>query len=180
MATRDETRDYYDRHFGEYDAKTRFGIEGGHTYNFEKYYQPLLDEILPRSGRVLEIGCGTGFYTRWLVERGLEVVAMDLSPKMVEHARRRCPEGTRLVVGDCQEPGEWLDAESAERGFDVINFHNISLVGGPGILEMGQALKLYMAHEHWLICPSHVLWRHQRHRIHDGDHHRHNRRRGRL
>ena len=46
--------------------------------------------------------------------------------------------------------------------FDVINFHNISLVGGPGVLGAGSALKLYMAHEHWLVCPSHVLWRHNR------------------
>jgi glycosyltransferase involved in cell wall biosynthesis len=49
-----------------------------------------------------------------------------------------------------------------EGKFDVINFHNISLVGGPGILSAGSALKLYMAHEHWLVCPSHVLWRHDR------------------
>jgi glycosyltransferase involved in cell wall biosynthesis len=48
-------------------------------------------------------------------------------------------------------------------GFDVINFHNVSLVGGPGVLSAGQnSLKLYMAHEHWLVCPSHVLWRHNR------------------
>ncbi len=46
--------------------------------------------------------------------------------------------------------------------FDVINFHNVSLVGGPGLLRYGDAIKLYMAHEHWLVCPSHVLWRHGR------------------
>jgi len=46
--------------------------------------------------------------------------------------------------------------------YDVIVFNNISLVGGPGLLAYGNALKLYMAHEHWLICPSHVLWRHGR------------------
>lgn len=46
--------------------------------------------------------------------------------------------------------------------FDVINFHNISLVGGPGLLSAGNSLKLYMAHEHWLVCASHVLWRHGR------------------
>lgn len=46
--------------------------------------------------------------------------------------------------------------------FDVINFHNVSLVGGPGLLRMGRAIKLYMAHEHWLVCASHVLWRHDR------------------
>ena len=49
-----------------------------------------------------------------------------------------------------------------ERRFDVIVYHNVSLVGGPGILAYGNAVKLYMAHEHWLICPMHVLWRHRR------------------
>jgi len=49
-----------------------------------------------------------------------------------------------------------------EGDFDVIQFHNVSLVGGPGVLGYGSALKLYMAHEHWLVCPSHVLWRHGR------------------
>ena len=46
--------------------------------------------------------------------------------------------------------------------FDVTVFHNISLVGGPGILDYGRGTTLYMAHEHWLVCPSHVLWRHNR------------------
>jgi glycosyltransferase involved in cell wall biosynthesis len=49
-------------------------------------------------------------------------------------------------------------------GYDVIHFHNVSLVGGPGVLGYGpaSAVKLYMAHEHWLVCPMHVLWRHNR------------------
>jgi glycosyltransferase involved in cell wall biosynthesis len=47
--------------------------------------------------------------------------------------------------------------------FDVINFHNLSLIGGPALLAYpSRAVKLYMAHEHWLVCPTHVLWRHNR------------------
>ena len=46
-------------------------------------------------------------------------------------------------------------------GFDVIHFHNVSLVGGPAALAYGDAVKLYTAHEHWLVCPTHVLWRHR-------------------
>jgi len=46
--------------------------------------------------------------------------------------------------------------------FDVIHFHNVSLVGGPGVLSYGKATKLYTPHEHWLVCPTHILWRHQR------------------
>lgn len=49
--------------------------------------------------------------------------------------------------------------------FDVVNFHNVSLIGGPGLLSYGSgAIRLYMAHEHWLVCPTHVLWRHGRER----------------
>ena len=46
--------------------------------------------------------------------------------------------------------------------FDVIWYHNVSLVGGPGVLAYGDGLKLYEAHEHWLVCPTHVLWRYGR------------------
>ncbi len=48
--------------------------------------------------------------------------------------------------------------------YDIIIYNNTSLVGGPGLLAYGDAIKLYMAHEHWLICPSHVLWRHGKER----------------
>ncbi len=46
-------------------------------------------------------------------------------------------------------------------GHDVVNFHNISLVGGPGVLgvEAAGALKLYTLHEHWLLCSTHIFWK---------------------
>ena len=44
---------------------------------------------------------------------------------------------------------------------DVVHFHNLSLIGGPGLLmkDFGKAVRLMSAHEHWLVCPMHVLWR---------------------
>src|SRR6185503_19505129 len=46
-----------------------------------------------------------------------------------------------------------------EKPFDVIHFHNISLVGGPKVLEYGRAVKLYTLHEYWLVCPTHMLFK---------------------
>jgi glycosyltransferase involved in cell wall biosynthesis len=43
--------------------------------------------------------------------------------------------------------------------YDVIHYHNISLMGGPGVLRLGSALKLFTAHEYWLVCPTHVLFK---------------------
>ena len=46
--------------------------------------------------------------------------------------------------------------------FDVIHYHNISLLG-PEVLRLapdyGGFVKVYTTHEHWLICPMHVLWK---------------------
>ncbi|PPB79515.1 glycosyltransferase involved in cell wall biosynthesis [Albidovulum inexpectatum] len=49
-----------------------------------------------------------------------------------------------------------------ERRPDIIWYNNTSLIGGPGLLRMGDGLKVYEAHEHWLVCPTHVLWRYGR------------------
>ncbi len=46
--------------------------------------------------------------------------------------------------------------------FDVIHFHNVSLMGGPKVLEYGNAIKLYTTHEYWLVCPTHVLFKFNR------------------
>ncbi|HYN08754.1 MAG TPA: glycosyltransferase family 4 protein [Vicinamibacterales bacterium] len=50
-----------------------------------------------------------------------------------------------------------------DQPFDVVTFNNVSLIGGPGLLSFGgDAVRLYLAQEHWLVCPTHVLWRHNR------------------
>jgi len=50
-----------------------------------------------------------------------------------------------------------------DRPFDVVNFHNISLVGGLGALLLSRApVSLYTLHEHWLLCPTHIFWKNRR------------------
>lgn len=50
-----------------------------------------------------------------------------------------------------------------DSGFDVIHFHNVSLMGGPEILTYGgSAIKLYTMHEYWLVCPTHVMYKFDR------------------
>lgn len=43
--------------------------------------------------------------------------------------------------------------------YDVIHFHNVSLMGGPGVLRLGNALKVCTMHDYWFVCATHVLWR---------------------
>jgi len=70
-----------------------------------------------------------------------------------------------LLTQQTGRPGLKSSALKAilEQDFDVVNFHNISLVGGPGILGMSQApVTLYTLHEHWLLCPTHIFWKNGR------------------
>ncbi len=46
--------------------------------------------------------------------------------------------------------------------FDVIHYHNISLVGGLEILKLGSAIKLFTLHDYWLVCPTHALFKFNR------------------
>jgi 2-polyprenyl-6-hydroxyphenyl methylase / 3-demethylubiquinone-9 3-methyltransferase len=62
-------------------------------------------------GRVLDVGCGTGFLLEQLAGRGFSGVGVDLSPESVAHASRRLEEIGALdrlsaVVGSAYEPPE--------------------------------------------------------------------------
>lgn len=80
--------------------------------------------------------------------------------------RSSAPRWSTLLTHQLGHPvahREALDALDRSRAFDVVLFNNMSLVGGPGLFGFGHdAVRLYVAHEHWLVCESHVLWRHNR------------------
>jgi malonyl-CoA O-methyltransferase len=76
----------------------------------------LAEAEVAQAGRILEIGCGTGYLTRLLrgLNAGARLVALDLDPALVTAARRRLGTGNGV---------SWLvaDAEVLEAGpFDLI------------------------------------------------------------
>jgi len=61
----------------------------------------LLDRVAAHAagGPVIEVGCGPGHVTAYLADAGADATGLDLSPGMVEEARRRFPDGD-YQVGD--------------------------------------------------------------------------------
>jgi SAM-dependent methyltransferase len=65
---------------------------------------PFLAAILPPSGRVLDLGCGTGEHSRFLASKGFDVTAIDSSPAMLAKATEApLPSNLRFVAGDIAE-----------------------------------------------------------------------------
>lgn len=60
--------------------------------------------------RLLEIGAGVGFTARWFVERGIDVVATDLSPAQVAMCRAKGLEAQVRDMYDLGFPAASFDA----------------------------------------------------------------------
>jgi SAM-dependent methyltransferase len=77
----------------------------GERYALELDYKPFDRDLLRRFARsvpaptVCDLGCGSGHVGAHLQSLGLQVIGIDLSPGMVNEARRRYPR-VRYEVGD--------------------------------------------------------------------------------
>jgi SAM-dependent methyltransferase len=67
---------------------------------------------------VLDVGCGAGYFAREMACRGARVVGVDISPRMIEHARRE-DEATPLGIDYRVADAAGVDALFAPGSFDM-------------------------------------------------------------
>ena len=72
-------------------------------------------ESLRAGGRVLELGCSTGYMSRVFRERGCRVVGVEIDPAAAARAGAACE---RVIVGDLDRID--LAAEAGDDRFDVV------------------------------------------------------------
>ncbi len=87
MLSSDETREYYGAMARAYDENA-----GYHDPEGEKLRQPakVHDRRFFKGLKVLEIACGSGYWTEVIAESAASVLATDINASMLELARRRC------------------------------------------------------------------------------------------
>jgi 2-polyprenyl-3-methyl-5-hydroxy-6-metoxy-1,4-benzoquinol methylase len=96
--------DRFDEAVSQYDTRRRVEV---------LIDQFLTDEML-RDKQVLDVGCGLGFFSERLRERGADVLGCDIGPGLVERTRQRA--GCPAVVADVMHLAE----QFGENRFDII------------------------------------------------------------
>ena len=108
----DVVRDSYDRVADNYvDMVLTTGIGDIRVHPWLRAAMDVFADAVRGLGPVLDVGCGPGTITAYLAERGVDVAGVDLSPRMIEHARRLHPE-CAFSVGSSTE----LDLAEASYG----------------------------------------------------------------
>jgi magnesium-protoporphyrin O-methyltransferase len=90
-----------------------------------------------RGVRVLDAGCGAGQMTAELAARGADVVAVDISPSLVEIARKRLPEADRSRVTFAS--GDMLGADHGRFDF-VLAMDSLIYYTAPDIVAALETL----------------------------------------
>lgn len=90
-----------------YDKLAEHYAKDVDTKSFNAYYErPAMINAIGnvKELRVLDAGCGAGFYTEWLINNGAkEVVAIDFSEKMVESTKKRIGDKAKVYVSNLNE-----------------------------------------------------------------------------
>jgi ubiquinone/menaquinone biosynthesis C-methylase UbiE len=89
----------------------------------ERKFLDLFFERVNNHGHVLEIGCGPGEISSYLRMRGLETITgLDISPRMVELARKRCPMIVFEVADVFDLPYEKESIAGVAAPYLIVNF----------------------------------------------------------
>ena len=99
----DVVRESYDRVADNYvDMVATTGLGDIRAHPWLRAAMDVFADAVGGLGPVLDVGCGPGTVTAYLADRGLDVSGVDLSPRMVEHARRLYP-GCRFEVASATD-----------------------------------------------------------------------------
>ncbi|MDO9391319.1 MAG: class I SAM-dependent methyltransferase [bacterium] len=130
----------YIGHDSSYQRKKAAGQNG---WDDDETWQAWRTEILaliasdgfPKSGKVLELGCGAGDVALLFAEKGYQVYGIDIVPSAIEWAREKSLKANiraEFEIGDVTKLGKWEDGY-----FDiVIDGHCLHCIIGDDRVEM--------------------------------------------
>jgi uncharacterized protein YceH (UPF0502 family) len=119
--------------------------------HFERW---LLDRVAAHAlgGPVVEVGCGPGHVTAYLADEGADALGLDLSPGMVDEARRRFPDGS-YEVGDLRR----LTRPASSSGWAaVLGWYSLIHLAASELPGAVASLARPLAPGGWLVLALHA------------------------
>jgi len=112
------------------DWYSQYLEEGEDTYQRQVILPNLVRLLSPREGmQVLDIACGQGFFSREIARRGAQVTGADISPELIEEAKRLSDSPVTYHVASADALSFARD-ESYETAVMVLAIQNIENMAG--------------------------------------------------
>lgn len=100
--------------------------EDGWNHN-NHYHRFLLRHLPSPCTEALDVGCGTGSFSRLLAERAEQVLALDLSPQMIRLARERSQQFTNIEFVTADALTWELPAERFDCIVSIATLHHLPM-----------------------------------------------------
>ncbi|HEX8174658.1 MAG TPA: class I SAM-dependent methyltransferase [Pyrinomonadaceae bacterium] len=144
----EDVQNSYDKVAGDY---ARHFHDELYKKTFDRKMLDWLAEKVGELGVICDMGCGPGQVARYLYEHGAKVCGIDLSPVMVEHARRLNPDitfrqGNMLALADI--------TDNSYGG--IAAFYSIIHVQRPALNQALAELKRVLRPEGVLLLTFHI------------------------
>lgn len=105
--------------FDSYEEMAEIYFTYVDTKPYNAYYErPATISLLPevKGNKVLDAGCAAGWYTKWLLDKGADVVAVDFSPNMIEMTKKRVRNKAEVIRADLNNPLDFI----ADKTIDIV------------------------------------------------------------
>lgn len=100
-----------------YTQKNIFGLEKGERPFLYSFWMRKFSKMVKKGAKILEVGCGVGYFLRWL-EKKYDVVGVDISSQAIKIAKNRTK--ASLLVADAQKLPFRNETFDVIVAFDVI------------------------------------------------------------
>jgi ubiquinone/menaquinone biosynthesis C-methylase UbiE len=134
-----EAEQYAERFTNELDYKP-----------IDRHQLEMLAELAKGRGLVCDIGCGPGQIARYLYEQGADAMGVDLSPNMVEQAKRLHP-NQRFEQADMRAL-PFKDGELA----GITAFYSIIHIPREDVTSVLQEFRRVLQPDGWLLLTFHI------------------------
>lgn len=114
--------------FDSYETMADYYFSYIDTKPFNAYYErpatlSLLPDVIGKN--VLDAGCAAGWYSKWLIDHGASVIALDFSPNMIKMTQKRLDGKAQIIQADLNEPLDFIKDSSLDIVLSSLTLHYI-------------------------------------------------------